>query len=657
MTINSTTRKAGPFIGTGTVSAFPFGFKVFQASDLFVVRLNVSAAVEQTLVLNSDYSVTLNPDQNSNPGGVVTLLTGALASGYTLTLTSDVPDTQPTDLTNQGGFYPEVINDALDRATIQIQQMQTDLDRSFKVAISSSVDASLPPAIPGSVLGWNATGDELINIAASTGTSLADLAASTGSSLIGYNQGGINAVDRTVKNRLQDYISVKDFDAVGDGVTDDAAAFQAAHDALPATGGTIYAPQGTYLWGSGVVFSKPVILRGVGCSPLSATTAATQIIKKSTMSGAALTLNALGSGVMECGFVGQTGNTGDGIHVRSGRTILFRVSSHKMGQDGIRVGDSVQLNCNHFLHENLFLRENGRHGYHVDDEFYRNNTSFGANCNNGLIKHIDATSNGGDGLKINGGWYNSIENFLPQTNTGAGINIVNTGGTNIGARYTVIYAGEQNEGNVGGNIVNSGFNTVMLGVTPGSSLTDTGSNTIIISPGISKVDTLRITNIFTSERPTSGTFDYPIIAKIFGNASDGRGGGFEIQTPAGSGTSRTAARIAAAQDSGNNDRLTFFLNTAGTMVEYLRLSSVLNALYPVTDDAIDLGRAANRFNQTYSKEFRPGSGAPIWTSGTGSPNGVVPAPVGSLYTDTSGGAATTLYVKESGAGSAGWVAK
>lgn len=165
MTINSTTRKAGPFVGNGTVSAFPFGFKVFQASDLFVVRLNVSAAVEQTLVLNSDYSVTLNPDQNSNPGGVVTLLNSALAAGYTLTLTSDVPDTQPTDLTNQGGFYPEVINDALDRATIQIQQLQEETGRTIKAPISTPAGTNLTFPMPNAnkVIGWNSTATGLQN--------------------------------------------------------------------------------------------------------------------------------------------------------------------------------------------------------------------------------------------------------------------------------------------------------------------------------------------------------------------------------------------------------------------------------------------------------------------------------------------------------------
>lgn len=43
--------------------------------------------------------------------------------------------------------------------------------------------------------------------------------------------------------------------------------------------------------------------------------------------------------------------------------------------------------------------------------------------------------------------------------------------------------------------------------------------------------------------------------------------------------------------------------------------------------------------------------------GTGAPNGVVTASPGAVYLNLSGGAATTLYVKESGTGNTGWVAK
>lgn len=43
--------------------------------------------------------------------------------------------------------------------------------------------------------------------------------------------------------------------------------------------------------------------------------------------------------------------------------------------------------------------------------------------------------------------------------------------------------------------------------------------------------------------------------------------------------------------------------------------------------------------------------------GSGSPEGVVTAPVGHLFLRSDGGATTTLYVKTSGAGNTGWTAK
>ncbi|HUM36899.1 MAG TPA: hypothetical protein PLQ85_08535, partial [Anaerolineae bacterium] len=89
MTIATSVRTAGPYTGTGAVSVYPFAFKVFQASDLLVNSTNTLGAIS-TLVLSSDYSVTLNADQDNNPGGTINL-TAALASGYVLNITSNVP--------------------------------------------------------------------------------------------------------------------------------------------------------------------------------------------------------------------------------------------------------------------------------------------------------------------------------------------------------------------------------------------------------------------------------------------------------------------------------------------------------------------------------------------------------------------------------------
>ena len=137
MTINSSTRIAGPYTGNGSTTAFPFSFKVFSTAEVTVVQTNLSL-IETTLTLGTNYTVSLNANQNSNPGGTVNMVT-APASGFLITLTSSLGYTQTLDLTNQGGFYPSTINDALDRATIQIQQLNEQVGRSVKVNISSSV--------------------------------------------------------------------------------------------------------------------------------------------------------------------------------------------------------------------------------------------------------------------------------------------------------------------------------------------------------------------------------------------------------------------------------------------------------------------------------------------------------------------------------------
>jgi hypothetical protein len=81
------------------------------------------------------------------------------------------------------------------------------------------------------------------------------------------------------------------------------------------------------------------------------------------------------------------------------------------------------------------------------------------------------------------------------------------------------------------------------------------------------------------------------------------------------------------------------------------------AIFPSADNAKDIGEPATRFANVYANKIRPGAGTVIWTADAGTPEGSVTAPVGSLYTRTDGGAGTTLYVKESGSGNTGWVAK
>ncbi len=140
MTIDSSVRRAGPFAGNGSTDAFPFGFKIFRRDDIRVTLADADD-VETILQLDSDYVVSVNPDQAQAPGGLVTYpVTGApMPVGYRLTLSGALSYEQPTSITNQGGFYPKVLEDALDRATIQIQQLAEQLSRSLQVPISGGL--------------------------------------------------------------------------------------------------------------------------------------------------------------------------------------------------------------------------------------------------------------------------------------------------------------------------------------------------------------------------------------------------------------------------------------------------------------------------------------------------------------------------------------
>jgi parallel beta-helix repeat protein len=70
----------------------------------------------------------------------------------------------------------------------------------------------------------------------------------TGSSKVGFLQSGTGATNRTVQSKLRETVSVKDFGAVGDGVTDDTAAIQAAIDSGVKQ---IHIPAGAYKITSG----------------------------------------------------------------------------------------------------------------------------------------------------------------------------------------------------------------------------------------------------------------------------------------------------------------------------------------------------------------------------------------------------------------------
>jgi len=78
-----------------------------------------------------------------------------------------------------------------------------------------------------------------------------------------YKLDAVNAVNRPFNFKLAENISVKDFGATGDGVTDDTAAIQAAITyAASVVGCNIFVPQGTYICSGTIIFPT----RSIGIS-------------------------------------------------------------------------------------------------------------------------------------------------------------------------------------------------------------------------------------------------------------------------------------------------------------------------------------------------------------------------------------------------------
>jgi hypothetical protein len=114
-------------------------------------------------------------------------------------------------------------------------------------------------------------------------------------------------------------------------------------------------------------------------------------------------------------------------------------------------------------------------------------------------------------------------------------------------------------------------------------------------------------------------------------------------------TTRNAVIRAVTTGSFGSDPALSFLTssgTAGTPTERLRVA-------PAGDVTVSTG---NLVIGTAGKGVTLPGGI-TWTSGSGSPEGVVTAPIGSLYSRSDGGLLTSLYVKESGSGNTGWVGK
>jgi len=150
MTVSTLDFRAGPFTSGATegFNRFTFLFKVFIKNDVRVVQ-TTAAGVESDLTLDVDYTVTLNADQNNNPGGFVdTVAAYPPANGKLITLVSNIPETQGTQLPSAGQWNPVVVENALDKAMLADHQVRGVLARAVVFPISDTLAAGQPAEFP-----------------------------------------------------------------------------------------------------------------------------------------------------------------------------------------------------------------------------------------------------------------------------------------------------------------------------------------------------------------------------------------------------------------------------------------------------------------------------------------------------------------------------
>ena len=221
---------------------------------------------------------------------------------------------------------------------------------------------------------------------------------------------GTAQLSRTVQAKLQESVSVKDFGAVGDGVTDDYQSIRNALDSLPSLGGSLLFPAtasgGVYYLSQGLIINRPVRMIGQVVSA-NTTSFYNGTVLKFAASTTGITFNSYNStggelayganySVIENIAVASAGGSGafDGILIRAPGIKLKNVWTFSFPRNGIRIraqiggGTDLEGNGNLWSLEDISSQLNGSDGLYVE----------GLDANAGSGTNVNCSNNGGYGI-------------------------------------------------------------------------------------------------------------------------------------------------------------------------------------------------------------------------------------------------------------------
>lgn len=128
--------------GNNSNRNFDFNFRVWEEDELELWEVINSAA---PVLIASDFTITLNENQETNPGGTVVYPVAAdpLTVNDTLTIRRGMPFIQETDWVNNQTFDAEVIEENFDIATAERQELKEITDRCLKTLPGSEIEIDL----------------------------------------------------------------------------------------------------------------------------------------------------------------------------------------------------------------------------------------------------------------------------------------------------------------------------------------------------------------------------------------------------------------------------------------------------------------------------------------------------------------------------------
>lgn len=227
------------YAANGSETTYSYPFPIFASEDLAVYLGGAKQA--------SGYTIS---GAGETAGGTV-VFGSAPAPGVVITLARELPIERVTDYLEGGDFSAASINTELDYIVATVQQVERQNDVMLRYGDDETPGETVLPERSlraNKALGFDGNGDP---VAVSLEGSMA---------APDFTATGTGAATRTSHDKFSDLISVKDFGALGDGLTDDTTAIinaLSAHD-------SVFLPEGEYLISGTIQLTARKSLFGVG---------------------------------------------------------------------------------------------------------------------------------------------------------------------------------------------------------------------------------------------------------------------------------------------------------------------------------------------------------------------------------------------------------